>query len=362
MRMRRWLIVFGALLLALPAGGIAAQSISGDPGAAAVASLGSMYIVESVQQLDLDGDGTAEALVVLNSRNRPGVGPIEGGQVAVLLARRGSDWDVVFHTVAGKSTVADIHGYARNSLHPGFITASYHQCGANCNGGEHYVLRFDGPDTPPALVLNGGDDRANITADPTFGMVLLSGPVYRVQDARCCPTYHVDRRWSWQNAALMDTGTQFRANTPDNPLAADWFLAGGANLVPVLQPLVRQSADPQRIGQLFAPTFTVTDLAGTTCTAPGTEAAVALLSIPNHYLGALWHTDSGYRVALGAVQERGATAVQKTASGCTFGGAGIGGYVLTINGSSSDAIIVSAQAVPDAYAAAPDDAVIPPVD
>lgn len=334
-----------------PSGGAA-----GDPAQAALAFLPSGYAIASVQTVDLGVEGQEQAIVIAESATNATI-----GEIAALLVHRNDLWALAFRTKPNENATVDMNAYPKTTAHPGFVTASYHLCGANCNSGEHTVIRWDGGGAT-TVVLNGGDDRGRINADIASGNVLLTGPVYRTSDPRCCPSYQLARVWKWQGGNLMTDSFNFLPLETTNALPLpQWLMKNGANLFTFLSPLTRDFIDLTAIGQLFNNAVVFTDLQGNGCTAAGPDVAKALTAVTGRFIVGLWSLDdSTYKATLNSTTQS-ANAPTVQAGSCTFGGAGVGGYVLTIKVGAQATAIVSVQAIGDVYKAIPDTGIqVPP--
>jgi hypothetical protein len=250
-----------------------------------------------------------------------------------------------------------IQGFPKNGAHPGFVTASYHLCGANCNGGEHTLIRYDG-NGATSVLLNGTDDRGLFTADQDTGTVRLSGPVYKTSDANCCPSYTYLRHWQWQGTAIapQDFAYQQRGDS-GAPMPPDWLMGIGTYATLYLQPLVQIAPDANAIAPLFASNVTIKDLNGQSCTAPRAQvgAAVAQAMIPNVNL---WPASNNIdlQASLSLTTNGGVPATVQAGS-CTLGGSGVGGYIVSVVVAQNGFLITDMQAVAQVFKAIPDTAI-----
>lgn len=143
--------------------------------------------IKSVQVVDLGVEQQQQAVLVAENQ-------AVHGQIAALMAQKNGAWTLAFRTKPDDDATATISAYTKTSAHPGFVTASYHLCGANCNSGEHTVIRWDGNGNT-TIALNGPDDRGAFSANIATGQVSLTGPLYRAQDANCCARFRYARTW-----------------------------------------------------------------------------------------------------------------------------------------------------------------------
>jgi hypothetical protein len=87
------------------------------------------YTVDKATVLDLGGDGGQEALVTLEK----GTTLVDRNMVAAILTQQDGAWTLAWRTASEANATVDIGGFPKGGAHPGFVTASYHLCGANCN-------------------------------------------------------------------------------------------------------------------------------------------------------------------------------------------------------------------------------------
>lgn len=329
----------------------------GDPGQAALQTLPAGYTIKNVQTVDLGVDGQQQAIFVAENPT------IVIGQIAGLVVMKNDAWTLAFRTKADDHAVADITAHTKTSTHPGFVAASYHTCGANCNAGEHTIVRWDG-NGATTIVLSGADDRGTIKADPASGRVTLTGPVYRTQDPRCCPSYTFARAWAWQGGNLVpDTFDFLPINTTNAPALPQWLKSTGPTLITFLAPFVQIPPDASGIGALFKDQVTVVNLQGQSCSTSGAAVGKALAGIIIPYLGGIWPVDiGGYRVTVSLNAPAGGAPTAAQAGGCALGGTGTGGYVISILPATNGFALVDLQAVAQVYQAIPDTAIqVPPV-
>ncbi len=325
-----------------------------DPGQAALSALPAGYTVKSVQTVDLGVDGQQQAIVVAEN-------PAAHGQIAALIVQKNGAWAIAFRTKPDDNATAMIAAYPKTSAHPGFVAVSYHLCGANCNDGEHTIIRWDGGGAT-TVILNGNDDRGALSADLASGKVTLRGPLYRTQDPNCCATFSYTRSWTWQGGGLAPGQFDFAAAGEANQAVPQWLKTNGAALILFLSPFLAAPVDlTGPLASAFSDPIVVTDLQGATCSAPATAFAKGLTSITIPYIGGLWPVDTGgFRATIDLNTSRGATPSAQ-AGNCALGGPGIGGYILTITTTGSAPQIIAAQAVAQVFKAIPDTAIqVPP--
>jgi hypothetical protein len=328
---------------------------TGDPGQAALQALPAGYSIKSVQAVDLGVEGQQQAIFVAENP------PINGEIVGLVVMKNGA-WTLAFRTKANDHAIADIKAYTKTSMHPGFVAASYHGCGANCNAGEHTIVRWDGNGVT-TIALNGTDDRGGIKADPASGRVTLAGPVYRGQDPRCCPSYTFARSWVWQGGSLVpDTFDFLPIDTNTAPPLPQWLKSTGPALVSFLAPFEQNPVGASGIGALFKDQVSVLNLQGQSCMATGAAVGNALAGIIAPYVDSLWPVDTGgYRFTVILSSSGGGPAPSAQAGGCALGGAGTGGYVITILPTMGGFTLVDLQAVARPFTGIPDTAIqVPP--
>ncbi len=328
---------------------------TGDPGQVALRSLPSGYTIKDMQTIDLGVEGQQQAIIVAENQ-------AVHGQIAVLMVQKNGAWALAFRTKPDDNAVAAISAYTKTSAHPGFITASYHGCGANCNNGEHTVVRWDG-NGATTVILNGPDDRGAFGANIATGRVSLTGPLYRTQDPNCCASFRYARTWLWQNGGLVPENMSILPIDGGSALPVPpWLTQSGPTLIVALEPLFQDSPNLDAIAALYRDSFTFTDLQGTSCTAPGPAAAKALRSLTIPYIGGLWPVDATFRMTLTTNSSRGTqTAATALAGSCAVGGAGVGGYLVTIQLINDQPLLVTAQAVDQPFKIIPPTAIqVPP--
>jgi hypothetical protein len=311
------------------------------------------YTVDKVTVLDLGADGGQQALVTLEK----GTTLVDRNMIAAILTQQNGAWTLAWRTAADANVIVDIAGFPKNGAHPGFVTASYHLCGANCNDGEHTLIRYDG-NGATSVLLNGTDDRGLFTADQNTGAVRLSGPVYKSSDPNCCPSYSYLRRWQWQGTAITPQDFVYQQHGESNaPVLPDWLKGVGPFVTLSLQPLVQVKPDANAIAPLFASNVTIKDLNGQSCTATRADigAAVAKSIIPNVNI---WPASNGIDLmATLSLIVNGGTPVSAQAGACTLGGSGVGGYVANVIVAQSGFLITDLQAVAQVFKAIPDSAI-----
>jgi hypothetical protein len=330
-----------------------------DPAQAAVQFLPPGASVTSARAVDLDGNGPTAALIVADG---PATGPMHS-QIALLLVKQGDVWQLAYRTPPDAYASVTIDAIPKNAGHPAFVIANWHRCGANCNTGGHTVIRWDGGGKT-AIVLDGQDDRGNLTADAATGAVALAGPVYRAQDPRCCPAYRYTRLWLWQRADLRaDTFTIFNLSGSTAGAPPAWLTQDGPGLFLSLMPLTADPPTAPGLVPLFGGQVEVRDLHGQTCTAQGTSLAIAFAGFPSHAVYGLWPDGAQYRAVVGTSADGTGKTPATLADGCSLGGDGVDGYTLTLVATSGGGWqITGIAAVPHAFNAAPDTAiVVPPV-
>ena len=333
--------------------------VTDDPAQAAMQFLPQGASVTSARVVDLDGSGSVAALIVAEvSTTGPG-----HSQIALFIVKQGSAWQLAYRTPPDEYAMVSIDAIPKSDAHPAFVIANWHLCGANCNSGGHTIIRWDGGGKT-AIALDGQDDRGNLTADATTGAVKLAGPVYRSQDPRCCPAYQYTEMWSWKGTALhLDTFTIFNISGSSAGPPPTWLTGLGPSLFLSLVPLTAGPPTPASLVPLFAGQVQVRDLNGQTCTAEGGALAAAFAAFPSHSVYGLWQDSDHYRAVVGTASGGiGKTPATQVGS-CTLGGDGVDGYTLTLVGATGgDWQITGIEAVPNAYKAAPDTAiVVPPV-
>ncbi len=307
------------------------------------------YTVKDVTVHDLGGDGGQQATVRLEQGDVP-----NRNAIAAVLVQQGGAWTLAFRTAADANAIVEIGGYPKTATHPGYVTLMYHLCGANCNSGEHTVLRYDG-NGAFTTVLNGVDDRGSLRNNAQGTQVTLTGPVYRTQDPRCCPTYTFTRTWQWQGTALapQDFAYQPTASTPALP---PW-LTSATFVTVALQPFLQVMPDAAAISPLFASSVAITNLNGQRCTASRAEVGAAVAKIATPPMN-LWQAANNidFDASL-SLKTSGGTPVSAPAGTCTLGGSGVGGYVLTVTVAQSGFLITEMQAVSQLAKAVPDSAI-----
>jgi len=328
-----------------------------DPGPVALQALPAGYTIKTTQTVDLGVEGQEQAIIVAENM-------AVHGQIAALLVQKNGIWTVAFRTRPDDNATATISAYTKTSAHPGFVAASYHLCGANCNSGEHTVVRWDG-NGATTMILNGPDDRGAFGANIATGRVSLTGPLYRTQDANCCASFRYQRTWTWQGSSLVPENMAILPIEGASALPVPpWLTQSGPLLIASLEPLLQDPSNADAIAALYRDSFTFTDLQGNACTASGAAAAKALRSLTIPSIGGLWPVDNTFRMTLTTGSSGGAqTAATALAGSCAVGGAGVGGYVVTIQSAGNDQIqLVSAQAVDQPSKAIPANAIqVPPV-
>ncbi len=332
---------------------------TGDAATAVAQLLPTGFELKSLQTVDLGDDGGQQATALVESAG-DGMGR-GAAQIAALLVRKGGQWTLAFRTKPDSDTVADITAYPKSARHPGFVTASYHNCGANCNSGEHYVLRYDGNGSVTQIV-NGGDDRGAIQGNLASGQITITAPIHRTQDGRCCASYRYTRTFDWQNTTLIPGPFVFSAVPEGKFPLPGWLRTDGPSLLPFFSPFQTDPLNGNAIGNAMLDPLPVTDLQGKVCLAPGKAAGQALARIILPYVAGLWKDGDRYKAAvnLGSLPNGGGTPTAK-AGNCTLGESG-GGYVLTVRVGPENVSIVALQAVPDLSQVIPDDAIeVPPV-
>ncbi len=317
------------------------------------------FAVESIKAVDLGANGETQAIFTATGSDG-GPGRIE---TAGLLVRRGGAWVLDFATPTDNSGAASVEAFPKNGNRPGFALFAFHYCGANCNGGFHTVVRYDGGGMT-TVVLNGADDRGNPTADAATGKVTLNAPLYRANDPRCCPAYAYTQTWTWRGTELLRDGLTLRASDSEvgQPLP-EWLRSGGVPLFNFLGPLQALNPETNRVAALFRGPVPIRDAAGRTCSV---GAAALAAELPNLLLPGniyLWPIGNGssFRASL-TLQTRddSGTPVMTTVGSCVLGGTGVGGYVLTIEGQQNGFLVTALQAVDEVYKTIPDTAVIVP--
>ncbi|MDQ6834526.1 MAG: hypothetical protein M3008_14115, partial [Chloroflexota bacterium] len=317
--------------------------------------LPSGYSIKTIQTVDLGVEGQQQAILITEN-------PAVHGQIAALMIRKNDAWSLAFRTKPDDNATATISAYPKTSAHPGFVTASYHLCGANCNNGEHTVIRWDGNGNT-TIALNGLDDRGAFKADPTSGRVSLTGPLYRAQDANCCASYTYARTWTWQGENIIPENLNVLPVESGNaPPVPQWLQQTGPSLFTFLEPFVVDPPDTNLIGADFTDPTTVIDLNGNACMASRQAIGNALAGITIRSIGGLWPTENGgYKFTLDLSTSGGVAPIAQ-ADTCAIGGNGVGGYVVTIQQGNAGFALVSVQAVAQPYKVIPDTAIrVPPV-
>ncbi|MDQ2784636.1 MAG: hypothetical protein M3Y58_06500 [Chloroflexota bacterium] len=327
----------------------------GDPGQVALQALPPGYAIKTIQTVDLGGEGQPQAILIAEN-------PAVHGQIAVLMALKSGAWSLAFRTKPDDYATATISAYPKTSAHPGFVTASYHRCGANCNDGEHTVIRWDGNGNT-TLALNGPDDRGAFKADSASGRVSLTGPLYRAQDANCCASYTYARTWMWQSENLVPENLNvLPVGGTHAPPLPQWVQQAGPSLFTFLEPFFMNPPDTNLIGADFTDPTTVIDLNGNACMASRQAIGNALPGITIRSIGGLWPTDNGGDKFTLDLSISGGVAPMAQADTCTLGGNGVGGYVVTMQQGNAGFVLTSLQAVAQPFKVIPDTAIrVPPV-
>jgi len=350
----RWRYPTGAPLIVPPT---PMPTTADDPGPVVLQALPSGYAIKTAQIVDLGVEGQQQAIIIAENQ---GV----HGQIAALMVRQNGAWTLAFRTKPDDNATAAISAYTKTSAHPGFVTASYHLCGANCNNGEHTVVRWDG-NGATTIILNGPDDRGAFGANIATGRVSLTGPLYRTQDPNCCASFRYQRTWNWQGNGLLPENMTILPIEGGSALPVPpWLTQSGPLLIASLEPLLQDPPDLNATAALYRDSFTFTDLQGNTCTASGPAAAKALRTLTIPYIGGFWPVDNTFRITLTTSSSGGAqTAATALAGSCAVGGAGVGGYIVTIQAAGNDQFqLVAAQAVDQPFKVIPANAIqVPPV-
>jgi hypothetical protein len=333
--------------------------VTDDPAQAAMQFLPLGASVTSARAVDLDGNGQTEALVVAEAST---MGPGHS-QIALLIVKQGNAWQLAYRTPPDQYATVTIDAIPKSATSPAFVIANWHLCGANCNTGGHTIIRWDGGGKT-SVVLDGQDDRGNLTADAATGAVKLAGPVYRSQDPRCCPAYQYSRTWSWQATELRpDTFTIFNLTGSSAGPPPAWLTTLGPSLFLSFVPLTAGLPTPAGLAPIFGGQVEVRDLQGNTCTAQGASLAVAFAGFPSHAVYGLWPDGANYRAVVVTSSGGAGKTPAMQADSCTVGGDGVDGYTVTLVGATGGGWQITAiEAVPHAYQTAPDTAIaVPPV-
>jgi hypothetical protein len=334
--------------------------VTGDPAQAARQFLPLDASVTDARAVDLDGNGqTTAALIVAEAST---TGPLHS-QIALFIVKQGSTWNLAYRTPPDEYASVAIDAIPKSASHPAFVIANWHLCGANCSRGGHTVIRWDGGGKV-SVILDGQDDRGYLTADAATGTVKLAGPVYRSQDARCCPAYQYTRMWVWQGTDLhADAFTIFNLSGSSAGTPPAWLTQVGPGLFLSFVPLTADPPSASGLAQLFGGQVSVRDSQGQTCTAQGASLAATFAGLPSHAVYGLWLDGDQYRAVVGTSSGGAGKTPATQADGCTVGGDGVDGYTLTLVATTGGGWQITAiEAIPHAFKIAPDTAiVVPPV-
>ncbi|MDQ6906726.1 MAG: hypothetical protein M3176_07860, partial [Chloroflexota bacterium] len=229
----RWRYPTGAPLIVPPT---PTPITADDPGPVALQALPPGYVIKTTQTVDLGVEGQQQAIIIAENQ-------AVHGQIAALMVRQNGAWTLAFRTKPDDNATAAISAYTKTSAHPGFVTASYHLCGANCNNGEHTVIRWDG-NGATTVILNGPDDRGAFGANIATGRVSLTGPLYRTQDPNCCASFRYQRTWNWQGNGLLPENMTILPIEGESALPVPlWLTQSGPLLIASLEPFFQDPPD-----------------------------------------------------------------------------------------------------------------------
>lgn len=339
-----------------------------DPAQTAKGLLRPGFSVTSVETIDLDNDGQAQALVVAERSTSQ-----QPAQMFVMLTWRDGRWNVAFQTPEETgdypSGRGGINAYPKTDSHPGFVLVRWGSTGVSGWQRSIFVLRWDS--TKATVVLQtrpiadaGGltDDieqgKGGITADEGTGQVRITGPVPVNKDCHFCYQYHFVQTWAWQRTFLAEKSFVVEGTANLKTEMPGWLAQDGPNLFHLLNS-TNAPPDAARIGNMFADTVVVRDAAGQTCSVPGYMLGQSFTAIAKG-AGYLWTSNGSYLATL-RTSEYSSTAPPSTPTkkvgNCTIGGNGVAGYVAHIQQSRGSLSVTAMDAVADIYKAPPDDAV-----